>query len=205
MMTKSEQINELAAALAKAQGEMTAPPKDKTAKVPTKSGGSYSYSYADIATVIESVKSALSKNGLSVSHQMVCEPGFFGLQTMLMHSSGQYVSSVMPLPQERGPQELGSYLTYYRRYALCAIVGIAADEDDDANNESGNEAEIRPTKPPVATAPSLTTHSGGDRPSCENCGSQLILNNQGTGYYCPNYKDKSRGFHSSKPVAARTA
>lgn len=146
-MKFSEQMGELAKALAAAQGEMTAPPKDKTAKVPTKSGGSYSYSYSDLATVVETVKKILSKNGLAVTQY--CEPNGSGhlLNTRLIHSSGQWCESSLSIPHTNGPQELGSWLTYYRRYALCAILGVASEEDDDAQSITAPKDNSRPLTP----------------------------------------------------------
>lgn len=132
MKNKSELLNELATALAKAQGEMKAPVKDKTAKVKTSKGYDYSYSYSDLATVVETNKATLAKHGLSVTQPLMQDELGFYLETLLMHSSGQWISSRHPLPASVPPQELGSALTYARRYSLSAILGIAADTDDDA-------------------------------------------------------------------------
>lgn len=128
---QSENINELAAALAKAQGEMQAPKKDKTAKA-----GTYSYGYADLASVIDAVRGPLSKHGLSFAQLVTMSERGITLQTTLMHSSGQWIGCEYPLLPGGTAQARGSDLTYARRYSLCAITGIAAEDDDDGQAAS---------------------------------------------------------------------
>lgn len=129
---KSEQIDKLAEALAKAQGELKNPPKNRTAKIPTKTGGSYEYNYADLPSIIETINGPLSKNGLSHIETMMDG----NLTVALMHSSGQWVDSSLPVPQTTDVKILGGYLTYLRRYLLTGLVGVAADEDLDGPPES---------------------------------------------------------------------
>lgn len=126
-------IGHLAAALAKAQAEFVAPPKNKTAKVRSDKGN-YEYHYADLADIFEAIRKPLTKNELAVSQNIGVFDGVPALETRLMHSSGEQIVSYWPLPTAPlKPQEWGSLLTYYRRYALSAAVGIAADEDEDGN------------------------------------------------------------------------
>lgn len=135
----SESIKELATALAKVQATIQPVKKDKTAKIPTKSGGSYSYHYADLSSVWDACRDLLSSNGLSVVQMPEAANGGSDiyLTTILMHTSGEYVSSMLILrPTDTTPQALGSAITYARRYALAAMVGIVADEDDDGNAAS---------------------------------------------------------------------
>jgi hypothetical protein len=118
-------INEIAAALSAAQAEMTNPPKTKTAKA-----GKYSYNYADLAEIIEHIRPTLAKHGLAITQ--IIETGEKTiLVTRLMHKGGQFLQSTYPLPNGAAAQEMGSAITYARRYSLCAILGIAAEEDDD--------------------------------------------------------------------------
>lgn len=133
-MNKSENINELATALSRAQGSFKNPPKDKTATVPMKSGGKYTYQYADLATMIDTVRDPLSKNGLAVNQLITSDNERDYVETVLMHTSGQWMSSRYPLGTYDRPQDLGSAITYLRRYCLSAILGIASDEDDDAED-----------------------------------------------------------------------
>lgn len=124
-MEKSEQINELAAALAKAQGEMTN-------AIKSSDNPFYKSKYADLAEVLDTCREVLSKNGLSVA-QPVGQVSDKNIEvyTILMHSSGQWISSSMNIPMTKiDPQAAGSAITYARRYSLAAMVGIAQADDD---------------------------------------------------------------------------
>lgn len=120
-------------------------PKNRTATVRGKSKDgspiSYSYKYADLSDVIEAVRSALSKNGLAFIQTLSGEQ----LVTLLLHSSGQSLKNAVPLviAQGTGPQAMGSSLTYSRRYGLTALLGVVAEEDDDAlaeqSQHNGNQ------------------------------------------------------------------
>jgi hypothetical protein len=131
-MKRSAEINEISKALAEAQGEFKSPPKDKTVQVRTKDGGNYSYQYADLAVILDCIREPMAKHGLAVAHAMGKEDGTFGLFTTLLHSSGQWLQTFYPMQQSPDPKQMGSGITYARRYSLCALIGIAADEDDDA-------------------------------------------------------------------------
>jgi len=127
-MIKSETINELAGALAKAQGEFLEPELDRENPF-------FKSTYATLGSVIRATKAALSKNGLAVS-QIVNDSN---LETIIMHSSGQYIGSVYPLhPVKTDPQGMGSCISYARRYALKGILGIA-EEDNDGNEHTSNQ------------------------------------------------------------------
>lgn len=90
--------------------------------------------YADLPAIIDAVRGPLAKHGLSFTQTTHMHEGGLVLRTTLMHASGQSISSDYPLPLIMDkPQQMGSALTYARRYSLAAICGIAADEDDDAN------------------------------------------------------------------------
>jgi ERF superfamily len=120
------------AALAKLQSGLPKVVKDKTAKVPMKSGGSYSYKYADLASVTEQILPRLAENGLAfIARPTLNEAGKLVLAYSLVHESGEREDGEYPLTGG-SPQEIGGAITYARRYALCAATGIAADEDDDA-------------------------------------------------------------------------
>ena len=121
-MKTSEQISELAAALAVAQGMMENAIMNRT-------NPHFKTKYADLAAVLNAARKPLSANGLAVVQTI----GDGVLHTRLLHTSGQWIASEHPLPMSGRPQEIGSALTYARRYSLSALIGIAADEDDDAN------------------------------------------------------------------------
>lgn len=152
--TASPQINELAAALAKAQGEMSFATKDST-------NPAFRSRYADLASVVDAIRGPLSKYGIAfLQPTYMTDDGLPGVRTMLIHSSGQWISSELIIrPQDSKAHSLGSALTYARRYSLSALVGIAPD-DDDGNAASGIASESKADKPapikksgPVNSAP----------------------------------------------------
>lgn len=136
---KSEQINELAAALAKAQGAMANATMNRV-------NPHFKSRYADLASVLDAARAPLAANGLSYSQMTEARDGAFVLVTTLMHASGQWISSEYPLPSTGRPQEMGSALTYARRYSLSALIGNAADEDDDANAAEAGKQKITAAK-----------------------------------------------------------
>lgn len=139
---------DLAAALAAFQAEVPAIGKNETATVVT-SKGKYSYSYASLGDITMTVLPALGKQGLSfLSMPTLNHDGRFVLRYMLLHSSGGYESGEYPLTGNT-PQEIGSAITYARRYCLCSVTGVAPDDDDD-----GAAASRRPSATPVEYTPS---------------------------------------------------
>ena len=130
----SASIAALAAALAKAQGQMTFATKDAT-------NPHFKTRYADLAAVWSAIREPLAANGLSVIQQVTQAEGMVGVRSILAHASGEWVSSDLQMPvAQKTPQGYGSALTYARRYSLAALVGIAQDDDD-------GEAGTRPSAP----------------------------------------------------------
>ena len=136
-MNRSEQINELAAALATAQGQMGGAKKESDNPF-------FKSKYADLASVVDAIRGPFAEHGLSyvqapkpIDGERVC------VETLLMHASGQWISSEVDVPvSKQDAQGYGSALTYARRYGLQAIAGVAA-EDDDGNAAAG--AKPKPT------------------------------------------------------------
>ena len=161
-MNQSESINELAAALAKAQAAIRPAVKDKT-------NPAFRSKYADLSAVWEACREALTSNGLSVVQFPVdaAEPGRVALETTLLHTSGQWLRASFSLPLAKNdPQGMGSGLSYARRYALAAVVGVVADEDDDGNAASQAKPQQKPQaqqsatyEPQRATAPRLPSQA----------------------------------------------
>lgn len=127
---------EFAAAFLSAQKEFPTINKGKTAKIET-SKGSYSYSYADLGDVLDTALPILHKHGLVLSQPLVSSDGRVGVGTRLYHESGHMEEfGELLLSAGNTPQTAGSALTYARRYAACAALGIVADEDDDGRAAS---------------------------------------------------------------------
>lgn len=156
-------IAKLAAALALAQGEIMAPIKRRKVDFLDKNGRRVHYNYADLADVIDVIRTALSKNGLAVIHRLELDSNGYGMITELVHASGELISTWYPLPNpqkfEIKAQEMGSALTYARRYSLSSLLGIASEEDDD-----GEIAD--PTTPP-APKPSPVKPAAKSKPAAQ--------------------------------------
>lgn len=146
----------LAAALAKAQAVM------KSAKF-NKQNPHFKNRYADLASIIEATRKPLTDNGLSITQATEVNGHGFGLRTTLRHSSGESVDAFYPLPANAKPQELGSALTYARRYSLSSIVCIAADDDDDAEAAKHVDTGELIMQDQVADLEKMVTDIGGDR------------------------------------------
>lgn len=132
MTMRSEQINELAAALAKAQGAMQNATMNRT-------NPHFKSKYADLSSVLDAARGPLSAAGIAVVQTMhYNEHGVMVLLTTLIHSSGQFITTEYPLPNTTKPHEMGSALTYARRYSLSALICNASDEDDDGNAAMNN-------------------------------------------------------------------
>lgn len=127
---QSAEIGAIAAAVVAAQGELANPPKSKTVHA-----GAKRYSFAPLPEIIDAVRPVLAKHKLAVL-QLV-RGGV--LETRLMHASGEWIGAVYALPAIGDSQSMGSAITYARRYCLCAILGIAGDEDEDG--QAAVEAE----------------------------------------------------------------
>jgi hypothetical protein len=137
---RSPSIAALAAALANAQGEMSGATKDKT-------NPHFKSSYADLASGWDACREPLSKNGLAVLQPPTSTGASVTVTTILAHSSGEWIESDFTMTAgQNTPQGMGSCLTYARRYALFAMVGIAPEDDD------GNEASQQPSGRPRAVA-----------------------------------------------------
>lgn len=156
MTMQSEQIDKLAEALAKAQCDITSPPRNREVEVFSKRTNSkYKFKYATLDGIIDHIRKPLSGNGLWFTQTLANGDGKYRLVTRLVHSSGQWIASETPLfvkPDANGEisnQEFGSALTYMKRYALAAMLGVAADEDDDANAADGNTVESSKDRTPA--------------------------------------------------------
>ena len=163
---QSETIGALAAALAKAQGAIKPAPMDRDNPF-------FKSKYATLTSLWESARAALSANGLSVVQTTdFSESGDLVLISTLMHSSGEWVGSAYPVrAKDSTPQALGSALTYARRYAFGALVGLTSDDDDDGNatsNGAMNGAQKAPPMqsrkeaPPQSTPPAATGTATGN-------------------------------------------
>jgi hypothetical protein len=140
-MNKSENISELAKALSKAQAEMSGAKKSSNNPF-------FKSKYADLKEVIECVKEPFADNGLSFVQFPISNDGFAGVETVIMHSSGEWISNEYMLKVSKNdPQGMGSAITYARRYALQAACGVPS-EDDDAESAMGRSVKVKKAPEP---------------------------------------------------------
>lgn len=127
------ETDKIAASLARAQPKFKPLIKNKTARI-ISAKANYEYKYADLADVFISIREALGQEEIAVVQTTsLNDKGGYLLSTRLLHSSGQSIESVMLLDRWPDPKLLGVEMSYLRRYALCALVGIASDDDTDAD------------------------------------------------------------------------
>ncbi len=185
MSTCSKEINEIAGALAKAQAEFKTPVKN----VPVNFSGR-SYKYADLESVYKAIRKPLADNGLAITHLCQEFAGQVELVTMLMHSSGQWFRSVYPVKAKVDrPQEFGSAMTYAKRYSVSALLGIASEEDDDAQSAqeasraAGSDSEQR-----AAIGRLNARHEASQQPT----GPDLAIMDPETGEFVETFKRSSK-------------
>jgi len=142
MMQKSDSIAELAKALNRVQAELQ--PAKESAENPF-----FKSRYADLLSVWEACRRPLAENGLAVIQTAdATGNGSVALETMLVHTSGEWVSGRLEMPLVKlDPQAVGSAITYARRYSLSALIGLATEADDDA------QAAMTPQTPKPAKKP----------------------------------------------------
>jgi hypothetical protein len=155
-METSPDINELAAALSKAQGQFPTIDRSQTAVVQSDKA-KYSYTYATLASVLDAVRKPLADNGLSVWQSPGAgEQGRISMTLLLMHTSGQWIKNTYSMPCGlQTPQGIGSVISYARRYQLLACLGLATDDDDDAqaaNVQQSTQTRSQQTRQQTAKA-----------------------------------------------------
>lgn len=156
-MTHSDTIIKIAPALLAAQKAIGGVKKDNKATIPTKSGGQFNYTYADLGAVIDECKSKLNENGILVLQPVTGET----VTTTLIHESGEWITDggvkiINAKPDD--PRAQGSAITYARRYGLQSMVFIPA-EDDDAEQATDHKT-ITPKPTYTNPAPSMHTEDG---------------------------------------------
>lgn len=152
-MSRSEEIKDLASALAKAQGAMKGALKDTD-------NAFFKSKYADLASVVEAIRVPFSENGLSyVQTTEPSDKNEVRIETVILHSSGQWISSgILSMPVTKADaQGYGSALTYARRYSLAAAAGVAPEDDD------GNAATKAAPKAQNQVAPPARTWNEAER------------------------------------------
>lgn len=173
--SSSEQLNELFAALSKAQGQIQGVVKDATNPF-------FKSQYTSLDSCWDACRGPLSANGLSVVQTVDESEGKMVLCTILGHSSGQYISSRVPLIMAKpDPQSFGSAVSYLRRYSLCAMVGLTQSDDDGEHAMQSFRKKDTPLKSTPLVEPSISQEEFmekiyekfGDKYSLEGIGEYL--------------------------------
>ena len=183
-MRHSDTIKELSGAMAKFQGAVEQPHRNRTVTVKskTKDGRPYEYDfkYATFDHILSSVRDPMTKNGLSFMQIIGGDNGGLRLTTRIQHESGEFIEDDMPVlvGQDKSPQAIGSALTYTKRYALTAMLGLSAEEDDDGNAAAGNQVDVKgrgDSNTAAPAAPSPAPSNGGDDPAPWEAKQQMII------------------------------
>lgn len=174
-MQHSDQIDQIAAALAAARPKFGPIRRGRTARVRSKSGADFSYQYASLEDVLDAVSAPLAAQGLALVQSVGTAPdGGLTLTTRLLHASGQWLGDVMPLDAPSDArmsdvQALGSSLTYLRRYTACALLGVTAEDDDDGASSRAtytrgpSGGRPAPSRPPEGSAPDARQSAARER------------------------------------------
>ena len=166
MSASGQEVTEtksLAHALAILQTRLPEIKKANKANVETKSGGSYNYSYADLAQISRVLLPVIGGLGLSFTAEpTMTDEGRFVLAYKLLHTSGESEGGKYPLPTGGTPQSMGSAITYARRYCLCAATGVAPEDDDD-----GAAAEAEARRPVAQPEPQWEQAAAGPEPATD--------------------------------------
>ena len=139
----------LAEALCAAQSQMKNPKKDKTAKVRTRTGGEYTYSYTTLDDVLDVVRPALNENGLFLSQRSESAGDGMLLRTCVMYGDTVHELDVTPYQYDTDPQEFGKRETYARRYSILKAFALAGVEDTDGDTGAGG---MKPPSNPTGHA-----------------------------------------------------
>jgi hypothetical protein len=162
-------VGALFGALAKAQGEFGPIERTLTAKIQSRreGGANYTFDYAPLDAVLAAVRPALSKNGIAVMQFPVTRGNTVTVRTLIGHESGQRMWNDLAVGcSSTDPKDIASAITYARRYALQALLGIAPDHDDDGQRASGDRGESGPRqslRPDGETITSCRPMTRGDR------------------------------------------
>lgn len=142
---QSENIDQLMTALVAARAEFPIIPRTRKAKVQMRTGGTYEYTYADLSDVLAAVVPMLCAHGLVLTHLVEGTPGVATVTTQLSHVSGQFIAATLSLSVSgETPQAMGTGLTYARRYGTTGLLGIATEDDTDAQDHEATPRAAAP-------------------------------------------------------------
>jgi hypothetical protein len=170
MQRSSESIGSLAAALAKAQGELTNPEKSLVATIPASGPGGAEkiFRYASLSSGLDIVRKVLGQQAIATIQTTSLDQaaGIVNLTTVLAHASGEWIASDWPvcdIAETASPQRMGAALTYARRYTLFTLVGIAGEDDLDAPDLTAPAASSTGADPSTTNGKGYVNNGGSPR------------------------------------------
>lgn len=142
-MKHSDSMQHLAPAFMEICGELSNPERNRTVTIRARNSASYEFSYATLDSILDLIRPVLHKHKCGLTQVITnSEEGNRVLETVLLHESGEWFSSEVDLILTAdNPKAVGSILTYYRRYAICALFPIAGLEDDAASVAEGDSVQ----------------------------------------------------------------
>lgn len=150
-MKHSESISNFAEAFVKFQAEITDPKLDASTDYVTKTGKKINFKYASLPEILKTVRPVLTKNGISIIQEPKTENNTVKITTILIHKSGEWVE-FEPIEMKAASalaQEIGSAITYGRRYNISSVLGLGSEDDDDGNAaQDGVDDKSRIEEPP---------------------------------------------------------
>lgn len=157
MNTEINPAAALYAALAAAQGQFQPIEKNRSVEIMMKTGGKYRFRYADLEQILAKTRPALAANGLALFQLLETQPNNAVLRCELVHKDGGRVSSEVSIPHPhtvQDPKSFGAMVSYYRRYMVTAMLGVAADDDLDEDGQEGSQSTGQTTsQKPAVTQP----------------------------------------------------
>lgn len=168
-MRQSDTIDELLKELVEVQNELPTMPKSSQA---------YGYKYTDLDTIVQAIKPILHKHGIGYMQSVGgIEKDYMTLTTRIFNNKGQYIEDVAGLPsitstKNNAAQTLGMSITYMRRYALCAMLGITSDEDVDANTDGAGARQTGTAQKPPASKQTPPKGGNAAKPPATSNGTQ---------------------------------
>lgn len=159
MNTEVNPAAALYAALAAAQGQFQAIEKNRSVEIMMKTGGKYRFRYADLEQILAKTRPALAANGLALFQLLETQPNNAVLRCELVHKDGGRVSSEVSIPHPhtvQDPKSFGAMVSYYRRYMVTAMLGVAADDDLDEDGQEGSQPTGQATSQPTGQKPAVT-------------------------------------------------
>lgn len=198
-MKRSAEVDQIIPAFVALLSELEDITKTRTAKIPTKTGGEYRYTYADLGDVLDVSRAKAAAQGLAITQEPQTDEHGTAVATHVLHVSGQWLEyEPLRLPTGNDAQSHGSAITFARRYTLLSVLGLATEDDDGAAARSPERHEDHGGR---SSAP----RGNGQETATEPPHVQAVADeiNKGIGYIVKVARDVALGEGMEQPKSAR--